>query len=214
MDLTSPLRSLIPSLDSAILEVLAGTESSLSSTQIARLAGRGSRQGHALVLDRLVEHGLVSAEPANRGYLYRLNRDHVLADAVLSASRARVTVLARLTHAMPALDPLPVHASVFGSFARREAGPGSDIDLLIVLPVGAPLDEQWSVQLQALGDRVLSWTGNRLEYLVFTVDQLHGVVANAEPIVEAWLEDAVTVYGEPIEAVIRDASSGRSRVGR
>ena len=30
MDLTSPLHSLIPRLDSAVLEVLAGTESSLS----------------------------------------------------------------------------------------------------------------------------------------------------------------------------------------
>ena len=56
MDLSFPLRSLVPSLDSAVLEVLAGTESALSATQIAHLADRGTRQGQALVLDRLVHN--------------------------------------------------------------------------------------------------------------------------------------------------------------
>lgn len=202
MDLTFPLRSLVPTLDSAVLEVLAGTESGLSATQIARVAARGSRQGQALVLDRLVDHGLVIAEPANRGYLYRLNRDHVLADAVLSACRARRTVLDRLTEAVEALDPAPVHVSVFGSFARREAGPDSDIDLLVVVPAPPADDTGWSDQLQDLADRVLSWTGNRLECLTFTVDELHAVAARDEPIVESFRDHAVTLRGAQIDAVL------------
>jgi predicted nucleotidyltransferase len=202
VDLTFPLQSLVPTLDSAVLEVLAGTESGLSATQIARLAARGSRQGQALVLDRLVEHGLVIAEPANRGYLYRLNRDHVLADAVLSACRARRRVLDRLTEAVKALDPEPVHVSVFGSFARREAGPDSDIDLLVVLRALPASDTGWSDQLQDLADRVLSWTGNRLECLTFTVDELHAVAASGEPIVESLRDHAVTLSGVHIDTVL------------
>ena len=46
MDLTSPLHSLIPRLDSSVLEVLAGTESSLSlarpDTNLAALTVRFS----------------------------------------------------------------------------------------------------------------------------------------------------------------------------
>ena len=202
MDLSSPLQSLVPTLDSAVLEVLAGTESGLSATQISRLAPRGSRQGQALVLDRLVEHGLVIAEPANRGYLYRLNRDHVLADAVLSACRARRTVLDRLTEAVKALDPEPAHVSVFGSFARREAGPGSDIDLIVVLPAAPESDTAWSDQLQDLADRVLSWTGNRLECLTFTVDELRTVAARGEPIVDSFRDHAVRLSGPQIDAVL------------
>ena len=129
-------------LDSAVLEVLAQTESGLGVSQIARLAGRGTRQGLAPILDRLVEHGVVLADPAVRGYLYRLNRDHVLAESVLGAARARITIVARLTEAVQALTPRPVHVSVFGSFARREAGPGSDIDVLVVLPADAVADER------------------------------------------------------------------------
>jgi len=78
MDVSSPLRSLVPSLDSAVLDVLSRSESSFGPTQVVRQAGRGSRAGIQLVLDRLVEHGLVLAEPTNRGHMYRLNRDHLL----------------------------------------------------------------------------------------------------------------------------------------
>lgn len=210
MDLDSPLRSLAPSLESAVLEVLAGTESSMGVGQIAKLAKRGTRQGLALALDRLVEHGVVDAQAANRGYLYRLNREHVLADAVLSSSRARATILARLEDAARALDPQPTHLSVFGSFARREAGPGSDIDLLFVLPEGVEPDDRWDQQLRDLGDRVLAWTGNRMEYLVFTTEELRDVIARREPVVDSWVKDSVTVLGVPIESLVRDpATAGR-----
>lgn len=203
MDLSSPLRSLIPSLDSAVLEVLAGTESGLGVSQIARLAQRGSRPGLALALERLVEHGLVVADAANRGSLFRLNREHVLADAVLTAYRARATVLERLGDAVGALTPRPLHASVFGSFARREAGPESDIDLLVVVATEDMLDEAWHTQLRVVCDQVLAWTGNRMEFLVFTEDELTRVVQAGEPIVGSWRADSVTVMGAPIEALLR-----------
>lgn len=205
MDLTSPLRSLIPSLDSAVLEVLAGSESSMSLAQVARLAPRGSRPGLSLALDRLVEHGLVTATPANRGDMYGLNRDHLLADAVLSAARARFTLLSRLGEHVAQMEPPPVHVSAFGSFARREAGPASDIDLLFVLPL-AP-DDTWFEQVTQLDDLVKTWTGNRMEHLAFSVGDLARVVQRQEPIVDSWLADCVTVYGPDIESVIRDAAS-------
>lgn len=210
MDLTSPLHSLIPTLDSAVLEVLAGAESSLSLAHVARVAPRGSRPGLALAMDRLVEQGLVTATPANRGDMYRLNRDHVLADAVLSAARARSTVLARIGEHAARMQPQPVHVSVFGSFARREAGPASDIDLLLVLPI--PPDDQWYEQVNQLDDLVQAWTGNRLECLVFSVGDLAGVVQRQEPIVESWLADCVTVHGPAIESVIHDATAGAGRL--
>src|SRR5664279_3861208 len=120
VDLTSPLRTLAPSLESAILEVLAGTESALSASTIARLSRRGTRQGQWTVLTRLVGHGLVLADPSSTGSLYRLNREHVLAPAVLSAVAARQEVLRRLTAAVANLGPV-ASAAVYGSFARREA---------------------------------------------------------------------------------------------
>ena len=189
-----------------MLEVLAGTESGLNAVQIARLARRGTRTGQRPVLDRLVEHGLVIAEPANTGYLYRLNRDHVLTPTVLAAVGARAQVLERLTRACEQVEPRPVHASVFGSFARREAGPDSDIDLMLV--VGDDVDTQEAAfvdQLRSLEDRVLAWTGNRLETLVFTGARLAQVVGAREPIVATWSTEAVTLFGSEPAVLVTQA---------
>lgn len=204
MDFASPLRSLIPSLDSAVLEVLAATESSMSLAQVAKLAPRGSRAGLALAIGRLVDHGLVTATPANRGDMFRLNRDHVLADAVLSAARARTTFLERIGEHVARMRPGAIHVSAFGSFARRDAGPDSDIDMLFVLPV--PPDDSWFDDVSLLGDLVQTWTGNQMEYLVFSTGDLADIAKRHEPIVESWLADCVTIYGPSIETVLRDVA--------
>lgn len=189
-----------------MLQVLAGTESGLSASRIARLAPRGSRAGQLPVLNRLVEHGLVTADPANHGYLYRLNRDHVLAEAVLAVASARATIVTRLAHTVAALRPEPVHVSLFGSFARGRAGPDSDIDLLVVTTGDVENGEEWTDQLHALADAVLAWTGNRLEILVLTMHRLRDVVEAREPIVSSWLEESHTLSGAPLDTLVRDAT--------
>jgi len=204
MDLSSPLRSIAPGLDSAVLEVLARTESGLSATQIARLAGRGSRAGQRDVLNRLVEHGLVLAEPANRGYLYRLNRRHVLAEPLLAAANSRSTVLSRLEQASLVLQPSPLHVSLFGSFARGGAGPSSDIDMLVVPAADVADDEAWAEQMQSLADGVLTWTGNRLEHIVLTLEGLRAAADAREPIVASWLDDSITLLGPPVSLLLQD----------
>lgn len=196
MDLTSPLRSLVPSLDSAVLEVLAGTSSGLSATQIARLSRRGTRAGQHAVLNRLVEHGVVVAETANTGFLYRLNRDHLLAPAILVAVSAGEELLSRLTRACQSLTPVPIHASIFGSYARAQATATSDIDLMLVVDDGVDVhNARWTDQVDDLEDQVLRWTGNRLETLVLSATRLREVVHAREPLVETWTADARTLIG-------------------
>lgn len=60
-----------------------------------------------------------------------------------------------------------MHVSLLGSFARREAGPDSDIDAMVI--VGDDVDTHgnaWTDQVQELQEQVLAWTGNRFEPLV------------------------------------------------
>lgn len=191
-----------------MLEVLAATESSMGVTQVARLAARGTRSGHQLVLDRLVEHGLVVADPTNRGFVYRLNREHLLAPAVLSAVGARQVLFEHLRRAVVRFEP--IHASVFGSVARGEGHAQSDIDLLVVMPEGYEGDEaRWHEQLRELESRVLGWTGNRLEVLAFSVEQLRNVAAHGEPIVTSLLEESLTLAGPDLRSLLPELRSGR-----
>lgn len=202
MDVSSPLRSLVPSLDSAVLEVLSRSKTGLGPTQLARLADRGTRQGIQLVLDRLVEHGLVVAEPTNRGHVYRLNRDHLLTPAVLSAARARQELFKRLADSVTSLDPSPLHASLFGSFARGDGDESSDIDLLIVLQQGQHVTPRWEAQMRDLEDQVLAWTGNRLETLTLELDAFRRAVRNQERIIDELLNDAHDLSGPALGSLV------------
>ena len=167
MDLTLPLGTLIPSLDSAVLEVLARTESGLSASQIARLSARGTRAGQAAVLSRLVAHGLVMAEKANTGYLYRLNRAHVLAARQCSPRAAvRQELVSRLAAAiLRPLDPAPVSAALV-RVIRRGVRPARTVistccssSRTASTGIARRLAGTSSTDLE---QRVLAWTGNRL----------------------------------------------------
>lgn len=180
-----------------MLSVLVGTESGMGISQITRLADRGSRQGIALVLDRLTEQGLVLSQPANRGFMYRFNRDHVLAPAILCAADARQEIINRLTVAVRGLSP--VHGGVFGSFARGEAHAGSDIDVLLVF---TSVDDDIIHRVQALADDVRSWTGNRLEPLVLSLEQVVNGAKSGERIIRELLADSVTLHGPNISDLV------------
>lgn len=204
MDLQHPLRSLVPSLDWAVLEVLAGTESGLGASQIARLSYDGSRSGQAPILDRLVRQGLVIAEPANQGFLYRLNRDHLLAPAILHTAGLRGRLLDLLGAQARQLTPMPVHASVFGSFARGEADEDSDIDLLLIASTDQELTE-WESAIELIERTVRLWTGNRCACMAFSVERLRELFTLGEPIIDNWAADGVLLMGDPLRHVVGEA---------
>jgi predicted nucleotidyltransferase len=209
MDLRHPLRSLVPSLDWAVLEVLAGTESGLSASQIARLSADGSRSGQAAILDRLSKQGLVIAEPANQGFLYRLNRDHLLASAVVSTVGIRARLIDLLREEAAELFPAVVHASVFGSFARGAAGEESDIDLLLIAATDHDI-VAWEGQLDLLQERVRRCTGNRCTCTAFSVERLRQLDVSEEPIVDNWVADELLLIGRSIGQLLE--RSGRRAV--
>lgn len=207
MDLTSPLSSLIPSLDAVALEVLSGTQSALGISQIHRLGRRGSRQGVANALERLVEHGLVIMHPTNHGAVYQLNRGHLLAPAVLLAADARGTLLQRLASRFEKLSPRPVSVSLFGSVARKESTPTSDIDVLVIVDDDHTdrHSDRWLDQLRELSMQVDVWTGNHLEVLTYAHAELTALVHANEPIIASWREEATTIVGTDIRTLIDHA---------
>jgi len=206
MDLSSPLRSLAPTMDSAVLDVLAGSQAPMSIAHITRVAARGSRQGLTLALNRLVEQGLVTATPANRGSMYSLNREHVLAAAIGSAASARTVFIERFAQAVRRLEPEPLHVSFFGSFARREGDADSDIDVLFIVSSQAELDESWDSQVRELATQVFAWTGNQMHQITYNERELLHVLQSGEPIVESWRRESLAVLGVDFSSLV---SSGR-----
>ncbi len=183
MDITHPINTLIPSLAGPVLEVLAGTTRPLSGREVTRLLSvEATDRGVQRVLDRLVEGGLVLQDSQGSALLHTLNRDHILAPVVLAAARAYRTLVEGLTDVVGDLTPRPVHAALFGSVARRQAGPDSDVDCVLVWS-NEVSDEAVAEAEDTVRSYVERSTGNRCQIVSYRADEYDSL---AETSPEFW----------------------------
>lgn len=118
---------------------------SVSGREIARRAGVSNPTAQS-VLSSLSDQGLLRITRSLRVTYYRLNPDHVLAPVIAELFAHEETLLQSLRHDLGRALPRLVDvegAYIFGSAARGEMRPDSDIDVAVTLKRGAQLpDEQ------------------------------------------------------------------------
>jgi Nucleotidyltransferase domain len=200
MDFAHPLRVVSPTLDGDVLIVLAGAEEEFSGRRIHRLVGHGSEPGVRKAVERLVDQGIVLRRQAGRANLYRLNRQHVSSEAIELLAQARSQLISWLEEAIASWEILPRCAAVFGSVARGEAGPDSDLDLLVVRR--SEIDEEdatWEDQLGSLQRSATAWTGNDAR----VVELGEGELAHAKPLLADVVAEGIALFGS--FDVLRDA---------
>ncbi len=200
MDFAHPLRVVSPTLDGDVLIVLAGAEEEFSGRRIHRLVGHGSEPGVRKAVERLVDQGIVLRRQAGRANLYRLNRQHVSSEAIELLAQARSQLIAWLEEAIASWQVVPHCVAVFGSVARGEAGPDSDLDLLVVRR--SEIDEEnatWESQLGSLQRSATAWTGNDAR----VVELGEGELAQAEPLLAEVAGEGIALFGSL--DVLRDA---------
>lgn len=204
MDLAKPYSSLVPTLDGAVLTVLAGTTRPLTGREVARLAGRSGHSGVLLVLNRLTEHGLVDRMEAGRALLYTLNRDHLVAPAVELLAGLRVELRGRIVQALTDWAIAPRHASMFGSAARGDGDTDSDVDLFIIRPESVSAeDEQWLAQIDRLATDIRRWTGNHAGIADVSELELLDLDRAKRPILDELRLDAITLAGPAIDELLQ-----------
>jgi hypothetical protein len=192
-----------PSLDGPVLDVLVHTTRPLTGREIARLASRGSERGVRLVLNRLVDQGLVDAREAGPSVLFVLNRDHVAADLVAGVFELRELLIERIKQEIATWRIAPVHVSVFGSAARGDGGLDSDIDLLVIRCEEIDEDEPvWREQVHALAEHVRAWSGNHASLHEVSQKQLRAAVRRGEPIIRSLRESALPLAGADLSSLI------------
>lgn len=193
MDLSHPINALSPGLTGAVLEVLCRTIRPLSGRAVQRLLPRpASQAGVQKALDRLAADGLVIQTAAGRSILNQLNRDHALASAVIEVAALGDEIPARIAEIVKTHAKGVSMALLFGSVARGEAGPGSDIDLLLIWPAGTEEPVRWSAAAEvAVG--VTQLTGNPCTPLVYTDEEYAGLPERAPGFAESLDREAVTL---------------------
>lgn len=195
MDVSSPISSVIPSLDGPVLGALAGTTTPLNLTQVHRLARRGSLTGVRRVLVRMSAVGIVAEVPGG----YVLNRDHVASSAIESLARLWGGCVDRIRATVAEWPEEPALVGIFGSAARRDGDEFSDVDILVVSN-----DADADHRSADLADAVERWTGNAAHVVTVTPADLRRMRRAREPVLDEWDRDLVVVAGSA--AALRTAN--------
>ncbi|WP_417217430.1 nucleotidyltransferase domain-containing protein [Arthrobacter sp.] len=196
MRLQNPIAALTPTVDAAVLHVLARADSGFTAPAVHRLSpDKNSESGVRNALARLVKQGIALEDVVGQTRSYRLNRQHLLAAAIMEMARAKDMLLVQLRGEIRDWQLEPLDVRLFGSAARSEMRDDSDIDLLFVFPDGYDEDLAAS-HLSDLSLKVASWTGNDTRPLVYRESEVGAdplflnVLADGIPVLPAcrWLE--------------------------
>ena len=212
MDLTTPAASVLPAVRARVLIALAGAEDGLTGRRVAALACT-SVSTTARVLDGLTAGGVIHRTQVGSACVYKLNRDHLAADAVLALATMRTRLIEQLAARLRGFEHRPATAVLFGSAARGDGDEDGDIDLLLVRPADVDDDDpQWRHDVDQLCSALLNWTGNSPDVLEYDQDELDQMLAENRPLARGLARDGIHIYGRPLKP-IRLASPRRKATG-
>ena len=197
MDVSAPIRAVIPSAHGPVLTVLARAGQPLTGRAIAELTRPSvSQKQVATILASLTEQGLVFVTGAGSAKLYTFNRDHLAAEAVVHLASLREQLWDRITTHVAGWTIAPTALVVYGSTARGDGDASSDIDILVVRPNGVgDSNPLWDTDVDLFVAALTRWTGNSVDLL----DLSHGELTT------------MALAGEALLTHIRD--DGRFLIG-
>jgi predicted nucleotidyltransferase len=207
VDFIHPVEAVIPGTQGRVLAVLAETTAELNLRTVARLARVSPAQASRL-LPGLVELGLVERREVPPSSLFRLNRKNVAARAVIELARSRDIALEQMSAAACDLPLPPVSVIVFGSFARREAERGSDIDAVVVRADEVDEDDDtWTAGVEQWRESVRAITGNAVEVIETDQAEVGAKLSGNQSLWREIARDGVVVHGATLDE-LRDAFRG------
>lgn len=194
MRLQHPFEAATTSVDGDCLAVLARADHEYTVSRLLPLLGRTrSLTGVRNALDRLADQGVVNVRRVGNVNSYSLNREHLLAQAIIEIATARARLVERISAEVERWQVPPVYGALFGSAARGEMRTESDIDLLLVHPDEADI-EVWTDQIGRLQRLVASWTGNDTRVLAFSEQEARQHGAN-DPVLREIASEGTVVIG-------------------
>ena len=188
MEIQRPFTVVTTSVDGDVLRVLASSDAEYSVPRLHQLIPERSVVGIRSSLARLVTQGIVVQHGFGRSHAYALNDDHLAASAVRQLAGLKQALLSRLREHVAGWHEPPVFAAVFGSAARGEMRPDSDLDILLVRRDDASLAE-WSAQLARLTKAATAWTGNDTRIVDLAVEEVTD--AATQPLLRTIVDEGI-----------------------
>lgn len=174
----------------------------MSGRGVAREAGFTHR-ACSLALAKLETIGLIDRQGSGKTQLVRLNFEHLLVkEALLPMFAAEKRAMTSLRSFLrKEFEGETLAATLFGSVARREEEPGSDVDLLLVIERGSK--SRLLSKSHALGDRLAQRYGMRLSPIVRTFRELRALHHRSDPLLKTIISEGVDLLPTRLEDVLR-----------
>jgi predicted nucleotidyltransferase len=190
-----------------ILRALLPLTSVVSGTEARRLAQVRSVNAMWSALDDFTSLGILLREQTPGSHLYRINRDHHLAAplaALFQAEARRVgevrdVVRSTLTDAGQ-LESVTA-AVLYGSNARGEAGPESDLDVLVITCDGDGVPPVQEALLDA-ADVLRQKFGISLSAYVLPLERVQERFRDGDPLMHTIADEGRELIGGPFREMV------------
>jgi predicted nucleotidyltransferase len=160
----------------------------------------------AEALSRLVDTGVLERRRAGRAYLYSLNEtNYLVSDGLIPAFRSEAEWIERLGNEVYAVLERKADAVIlYGSWARHQPTPTSDVDLLVVTRRGQDQDKIERILEEDRG-RLAERFGRPVSLLVVGRDELRRRLRRGDQLMREIIREGRTVAGKSIAEVVGGA---------
>lgn len=180
----------------AVLRVLWRARRPLNASQIAADAGL-TRPAVATVLKDLADAGVVVSSSAGRANIHTLNRSSVYVERMVAPLFEAETELPDqlLRELRDAFEDSASAAVLFGSYARGDQVPESDLDVVLVAEDDA-MKAALEYRLPRYEDEFRSHWGVSLSVLTYTAREAGALWRSAPSFLESLSSDGLVVFGK------------------
>lgn len=194
--LPHPLSGLFDDRRARVLDVLLAADNPLSGRDVAKRCGISpTTAGEAL--EELADRGLVRVVPRGRALLWQLDEEHAFVRMVRDWTAGVDAAVAGLV--ADALGEQPESVILFGSVARGDDRPDSDVDVLVVA-LGADARHGYRRRSYALARGLRQLLGRPVDVVVMDREEMRAQVSS--PFVQRIAREGKILAGISIPALL------------
>lgn len=183
-----------------ILRALLPMTAAASGAEVRSLSGVRSVGGMWTALEELTDLGVLQRDDTRRIQLFRVNRDHDLVAPLAALFDAESRRMTRLRNALQeildggAVRKHTLSIILFGSNARGDARPASDLDLLVVTGGESQVERVLQVLIAGIPE-IQRRFGVRASPYVMEKARVRERFRDGDPLMQNVLSEGRTLYG-------------------
>lgn len=179
-----------------VLDVLLANSQALSGRAIARQSDLSPTTTN-LALGDLASHGIVSSRADGRSHLWSLRSENPLVKQLVGLARVQDEQAGQVV--ADALGSEPISVTLFGSVARGESGPDSDVDILVIAKDHAQ-GQNFRRRAYKASSVLRQEVGREVEITVIEKDALQE--ASIHGFLKQVLSDGRTLHGKKLSELV------------